>query len=244
MYRNDWHNYLPPEDALNSHTPPTPGDWYFTKDYMMWSSIGPYLGPPSGPTKHIDGKKYYDWGFIEWNPNHQVPTGTVVPGPDFSVGFSLGAIKRTVWECTDPKTSDRDDWLSMNSYAESRYLYYDSPNANATPSWPRPFGRIPDPASAVHVSDAYYPTDAYTGFTGGGTGTDQVKNLGDAYHVKNPALQGPTGWDLYRHNRGQGAAVLFADGHARYVSRDEVLKSLTDVDGSTANSIWDFRLAP
>ena len=54
----------------------------------------------------------------------------------------VNAVKGTVWECVDSKTNSRYDYRTMNSYSESKYLYYTSPNAKISGtdpvSWPRP----------------------------------------------------------------------------------------------------------
>lgn len=257
-YRSDWNNCLPPEDAYSSHTAPLGPtyDWYFNKDYMMWSSLGPYLGMPHQPgTTHLDGSYHMDWGFIEYNPNHSIGSGIgIVPGLDFACVIGNGAIQGTVWECHDYKCdaiSKPYDYPSMNSYAESEYLYG---AGNGTfvgngynISFPRPCSKIPDSSSAVQVSDAYY----------GNGGHGQVKNLGSAAQIKSvtsnttyylAASNSYLGWDLFRHNNGQGCNILFLDGHVQYYRWQDVVNGLTNLDynlnGQAAGSINSFRLQP
>jgi prepilin-type processing-associated H-X9-DG protein/prepilin-type N-terminal cleavage/methylation domain-containing protein len=227
MYRNDWHNFLPPEDAYASHVAPG-ADWRFTKDYMMWSSIGLYLGRPS--VKQSDGQ--YDWGFVDYNPTKAASVGG--PGPDFTVQITKGSIRGTLWECKDPKV-DGYDYPSMNGYAESAYLTDPGGptvrvNGTSPTAWPRPFNKIPSPSTAIHVADAFY-------FNAGST-TGQVKNLGDTVSVRNGTN---TSFDLSRHNGNHGANILFADGHVLYYSRKDVQLNITYLPASPS-SIRNFKL--
>ncbi len=234
LYRNDWRNFLPPVDAYASHV--KPGDpWRFTKDYMMWQSIGPYLGPPRAPSKP-DSFGRYEWGAIEYNPSKDSSVGG--PGADFVVYPGRGAIIGTVWECEDPKV-DGYDYPSMNGYAESAYLSdpggpppfkVNGTNPNA---FPRPFGKVKDPSATIHVADAFYLNSASSLPT-----TGQVKHLGSAADVK-AGVQ--TGFDLYRHSSGRGAVILFADGHAMYHGREEIRSRLT-YDPGQPNSGANFKL--
>lgn len=205
MYRSDWHNYLPPVDAYASHVP-AGKPWRFTKDYMMYSAIGPYLGKPA---VKIGGA--YWWGAIQYNPNKDAKVGG--PGPDFTTDPPKNAIRGTVWECPDPKTTGYD-YPSMHGYAESRYL--SEPATVENTAYPRPFGKVRHASTAIQVADAYYD--------GSAIGKGQVKNLDDAEKVK---LGTSRKFDLYRHNRDRGANILFADGHVEYRDRDDVRKNLT-----------------
>ncbi|HCE44408.1 MAG TPA: hypothetical protein DET40_12745 [Lentisphaeria bacterium] len=132
-YLGDWNDYLPPVDAYASHTPGTIGvsPWCFTKDYMMYHSLGVYLNKP-------------EWGEM---------TGT-----DFLYVIQKGKIRGTVWECEDKKTNYQYDYPSMNGYAESRYFVNGTSNTdlNNKTSFPRPFFKIPNPSVKVQVTDAYY----------------------------------------------------------------------------------------
>jgi len=224
MYRSDWNDFLPPVDAYCSHVAASQG-WRFTKDYMMWQSIGNYLGKPA--VKNAQGN--LDWGYIEYNAAKSATIDG--PGYDFMAEAKKGAIKGTVWECIDPKTEGYD-YTSMNGYAESKYLYNPAGKVTGTDTtaWPRPFNRIKTPSSAVQVADAYY--------SGSSTGKGQVKNLGDVLEVKNGSN---LDFDLYRHNQGRGANILFADGHAAYYDRQTVQQDLTYISTSP-NSNDNFRL--
>jgi prepilin-type processing-associated H-X9-DG protein/prepilin-type N-terminal cleavage/methylation domain-containing protein len=206
MYRNNWNNFLPPVDAYASHVA-VGKPWRFTKDYMMYSSIGPYLGKPA-VKNNVDGT--YSWGAIQYNPNKDPKVGG--PGDDFLFQPPKGAIKGTVWECPDPK-EHRYDYPSMRGYAESMFLI--EPATVANTAVPRQWSKIRYPSTAIHVSDAYYP--------GGGVG--QVKHLGtNANDVK---LGVNERFDLRRHNGDKGANILFADGHVQYYDRNAVRKELT-----------------
>ena len=117
MYRAENNNFLPPEDAeINRYhgLPNGAGDvgkypWCFTKSYLMWNTIGPYLNNT-------------DWfpGFVK---------NTNGPGSvDFTFVPNKGTIKGTVWECIDTKDVMQDGssqgytFPSSNGYGESQYL--------------------------------------------------------------------------------------------------------------------------
>ena len=206
MYRNNWDNYLPPCDAYGSHVG-VGKPWRFTKDYMMYSSIGPYLGKPA-VKNNIDNT--FSWGYIQYNAGKSAAVGG--PGDDFVFQPQKGAIRGTVWECPDPK-ENRYDYPSMRGYSESMFLI--EPATIANTAVPRNWSRIKYPSTAIHVSDAY--------FAGGGVG--QVKTLGD--DANDVRLGTNTGFDLFRHNRDKGANILFADGHVQYYDRMEVRKTIT-----------------
>lgn len=222
MYRNDWSNFLPPVDAYASHVG-AGKPWRFTKDYMMWHSIGPYLGKPA-VRNSVDNT--FTWGTIQYNPSKS-PT-IDGPGADFIFQAVKGAIRNTVWECDDPKES-RYDYTSMRGYAESMYLI--EPATSANTAVPRPYARIRNPATAVHVADAYYYSPTAS--------PGQVKNLGTAASVKNGTN---LAFDLYRHNRGRGGNILFADGHVIYGDREIVRGGLTYDAVKTTSSSNNFRL--
>lgn len=219
LYRADWRNYLPPSDAYASHVGPGQ-DWRFSKDYMMWQSIGPYLGKPM--VKNNLGQ--VSWGEIAWNA-----TKFDGPGFDFIVYPGKGAIRGTVWECDDPKT-DEYDYPSMNGYGESAYLHDPGGpppfkvGGTSPTAWPRPFNKIKSPSTAIHVADAYYSLNS--------TGKGQCKHLGTALEIKTGVFKY---FDLQRHNRKQGGVILFADGHAQYYGREEVKGNIT-YDSTRPNS--------
>ncbi len=160
-YLGDWNDYLPPVDAYASHVPGTIGvsPWCFTKDYMMYHSLGVYLNKPA-------------WGEM---------TGT-----DFLYVIQKGKIVGSVWECIDKKTYPNYDYPSMNGYSESRYLVKapSSGKINEYTAYPRPFFKITRPSIKIQVTDAYYypPTSPYPG-------KGQVKSLGDALGTKNGTVQ-------------------------------------------------------
>jgi prepilin-type N-terminal cleavage/methylation domain-containing protein/prepilin-type processing-associated H-X9-DG protein len=234
LYRNDWNNMLPPVNsvinrfgggAVQGVTP-----WAFTKNYMMWSSVGPYLGPPHAP--RYGTTNVYDWGVIQ--------------NGDFGAGPGKNAIRGTVWECFDEKdqwnTSQDNGYTcpSENGYTESKYLNgADSTTITgvSVDRWalPRPFSQVPNPSTAVHVSDAFYPKN-------------DAKTLGDVtdvagMNVVSPSAALATGlyWDLFRHNFGKGCVILFADGHAAYYDRKEIQTSLT-YDSKNPKSADNFHI--
>jgi len=223
MYRSDWQNFLPPVDAYASHVG-VGKPWRFTKDYMMYSSIGPYLGKPA-VKNNVDNT--YSWGAIQYNPSKDAGVGG--PGDDFLFQPVKGAIKGTVWECDDPKRSNYD-WPSMRGYAESMFLY--DPANGANTALPRPFGRIRTPVTAVQVTDAFFINSA------GGT-NGQVKNLGSPLGVRTGTNRA---FDLYRHDRMKGGNILFADGHVIYADREYVRKNLTYDSTRPTSSEFNFRL--
>lgn len=226
MYRAENNNFLPPEDAeINRYhgLPNGAGDvgkypWCFTKSYLMWNTIGPYLNNT-------------DWfpGFVK---------NTNGPGSvDFTFVPNKGTIKGTVWECIDTKDVMQDGssqgytFPSSNGYGESQYLTGNGTTGIAAgitvdlTGLPRPFAKVVDPGTAIHVSDAFWPKN-------------QVKNLGDTLATRNGTN---TLFDLYRHNNGQGAVILFADGHALYYSRKDVQQNLTYFS-TNQNSALNFHL--
>jgi len=205
-YLGDWNDYLPPVDAYASHVPGTIGvsPWCFTKDYMMYHSLGVYLNKQA-------------WGEMS--------------GSDFLYVIQKGKIRGSVWECEDKKTYPNYDYPSMNGYAESRYLF--NPATVTNTGYPRPFFKIPSPSIKVQVTDAYYypPTSPYPG-------KGQVKNLGTALGTKNGTEKY---LDLFRHNSDRGGVIHFADGHAMFYTREDVMTNLT-YSASSPNSMDNFNL--
>ncbi len=208
LYVNDFMGWLPPVDAMKSHASSSE-PWYFTKDYQMWHSIGPYLGNP-------------EWG------------GFTSDG-DFTKTVRKGRIRGTVWYCPDPRdpgwggVHPQLDYPPAHGYLESGYLKDDG--GWDTIEYPRRAAAVALPSAAVHVADAY-------AFRSSNGKAYNPKWLGSA---KSVAEQTNTQFDLYRHNNGQGAMILFADSHATYHTRDDVLNSLTYFPGGSEDQT-NFRL--
>jgi prepilin-type processing-associated H-X9-DG protein/prepilin-type N-terminal cleavage/methylation domain-containing protein len=229
QYRSEWNDFLPPVDAYASHVGGPLGvgldPWRFTKDYQMWNSIGPYVnstdyGKMSAGV--MTTTKWY-WGHIGDNPSKPL---------DFQGTVPKNAIRGTIWECPDPRDtwagSPQYDYPMDNGYGESLYLVSPGGDKSTTTyischssALVRPFNQIPNPARSVHVSELSLA---------GKKATAGAKSLGTIDDVKamDPSTPSTTpGWDLWRHNMGKGANVLFADGHATYNTAGDIVNNIT-----------------
>jgi prepilin-type N-terminal cleavage/methylation domain-containing protein/prepilin-type processing-associated H-X9-DG protein len=216
LYRNDWNNWMPPTSASVNRcrlSGVSAGDWpwAFSKTYRMWNALGPYVNRP----------EWYGGGF-----------GGTRPYPDFTYVMPKDSIRGTIWECFDDKDQTVDGstlgytFPNQNGYSESRYLTgadIVSMFGAKYDRWglPRLYSQVPDPATAIHVSDAYYPKN-------------EAKDLGDVSSIAGTTIASPAAalalnvyFDMFRHNFNKGCVILFADGHAAYYDRKEVQKNMT-----------------
>lgn len=216
LYRNDWNNWMPPVDGdinrVHGNTGAGSFPWCFTKTYRMWNALGPYVNRPA----------WYNGGF----------TNSGTPCDDFKYTMTKDAIRGTIFECFDEKDQTLDGstmgytFPNQNGYSESAYL-----NGSDLVSmygvnydrWglPRQFSQVPDPSTAIHVVDAYYPKN-------------EAKYLGPVDKIAGTTIASPAAalalgvyLDLFRHNFNKGCVILFADGHAAYYDRAEVQKNMT-----------------
>lgn len=203
LYRADWRDFLPPVKTKAVKAGELGKPWEFTKEYMMYNALGVYINRP-------------EWGGIEVDPASGIP--------NFSGSVPKNGIIGTIFECVDPRGGGQYDYPNSNGYLESRYLIDpggpDSSNAAVQMSYPRPFSKVRHPAEAVHISDAfgYNETGKPKQFNDLGTPSEIKARLNDPFYR----------WDLYRHNNGRGAVILFADGHSAYFDREHIIANITE----------------
>jgi prepilin-type N-terminal cleavage/methylation domain-containing protein/prepilin-type processing-associated H-X9-DG protein len=230
QYRTEWNDFLPPVDANAAHVGGTLGvgldPWRFTKDYQMWNSIGPYTG--NQPTGNISGgrmniTKWY-WGSIGDNPAKPL---------DFDEQILKGSTRGTIWDCPDPRDtwagSPQYDYPMCNGYAESLYLVYPggdkkvstyiSGNSSALV---RPFNQIPNPSRSIQVGEI-----TMAGLKAGSLTPKSLGTIDDVKTLDPSTPRTDEGFDLWRHNLGKGANLLFADGHANYYTAGDIVNNIT-----------------
>ncbi len=156
-------------------------------------------------------------------------------GTDFTTVVGKGKIKGTPWHCPDPNDPGwggvwpQYDYPTANGYAESRYLT--EPATVTNTGYPRKFSRVLQPSIKIHVAEAH----SFNTLSGKAI---NIKNLGDIVATKTGTN---TYFDLYRHNQNQGGNILFADGHAGFFKRQDVLDRITYLAGDSL-SIQNFNL--